>query len=276
MIKIYENNIIIDFKEYSSLSSEKKEEIEKNINVKLFTAIFTGDTKQNIKILKQLKKKNDRIGYCGIEYNGYILIGIVNNANEEIIDCIRAIFIDNKDERYEFIYDTICKQLDKIWVNENPCKFENNICIFERQSKNPRENGCCYAFWYKNLGTQTYGVHQCEHLHPTEHCKNPNLTCKLFVCPYLKKHSNFKIEVDKLALIQVFFNRYQKLLIRNNFFIEKNKFIEKLKKDEHRIKPLILYYSNRDFLVYKSVPKNKRKLARKYEEIYRNTNGLRK
>ena len=276
MIKIYENNIIIDFKEYSSLSSEKKEEIEKNINVKLFTAIFTNDIKQNIKILKQLKKKNDRIGYCGIEYNGYILIGIVNNANEEIIDCIRAIFIKDRDERYEFIYDTICRQLDQKWIDENPCKFENNICVFERQSKNPRENGCCYAFWYKNFGTQTYGVHQCEHLHPTEHCKNSNLTCKLFVCPYLKKHSNFKIEVDKLVLIQVFFNRYQKISIRNNFFIEKKKFLEKLKKDEHRTKPLILYYVDRDFLVYKRVPKKKRELARKYEEIYRKTNGLRK
>ena len=276
MIKIYENNIIIDFKEYSSLNSKKKEEIEKNINVKLFTAIFTNDIKQNIKILKQLKKKHDRINYCGIEYNENKLVGIINNANEEIIDCIRAIFIKDRDNRYEFIYDTICKQLDQKWINENPCKFENNICIFERQSKKPRENGCCYAFWYKYFGTQTYGVHQCEHLHPTEHCKNPNLTCKLFVCPFLKKHSSFKIEVDKLALIQVFFNRYQKIIIRNNFFIEKNKFLEKLKKDEHRIKPLILYYVDRDFLVYKRVPKKKRDLARKYEEIYRNTNGLRK
>ena len=276
MIKIYENNVIIDFKEYNSLNSEKIEEIEKNINVKLFRVNFSDDINQNIKLLKTIKKKNDKQKYCGIEYKEYILIGIVNNANEEIINCIRAIFIDNRDDRYEFIYNTICNQLDKKWIQKNPCKFENDICICERKNKNPRKNGCCYAFWYKNLGTRLYGIHQCEHLHPTVHCKNQNLSCKLFICTYLKKQSSFKIKINKIMLIQVFLNRYQKIIIRNNYFIEKNQFLEKLKKDEHRIKPLILYYVDRDFLVYKSVPKNKRKLARKYEKIYRNTNGLRK
>ena len=241
MIKIDDKRVIVDSIDLNKLDFKTEKEIYSDYKNKIFTAIFMDDIKQNIRILKKLKKKNDIIHYSGIQYNGLKLIGIVNNANEEIIDCIRAIFIENRDERYEFIYNTLCKILDKKWINENPCKFENNICIFERQSKIPRENGCCYAFWYKNLGTQTYGVHQCEHLHPIEHCKNPNLTCKLFVCPYLRKHSSFKIEVDKITLIQVFFNKYQKILIRNNFFVEKNKFIEKLKKDEHRIKPLILY-----------------------------------
>ena len=77
-------------------------------------------------------------------------------------------------------------------------------------------------------------------------------------------------------MVQVFLNRYQKIVIRNNYFVEKNKLLEKLKKDEHRIKPLILYYVGRDFLVYKSVPKEKREIAKRYEKIYKNTNGLRK
>jgi len=276
MIKIDDKRVIIDSIDLKNLDLKTEKEIYCDYKNKIFTAIFTDDIKQNIKILKQLKKKNDRIGYCGIEYKEYILIGIVNNANEEIINCIRAIFIDNKDDRYEFIYNTICNQLDKKWIQKNPCKFENDICICERKNKNPRKNGCCYAFWYKNLGIRLYGIHQCEHLHPTVHCKNQNLSCKLFICTYLKKKSRFKIKINKIMLIQVFLNRYQKIIIRNNYFIEKNQFLEKLKKDEHRIKPLILYYVDRDFLVYKSVPKNKRKLARKYEEIYRNTDGLRK
>ena len=123
MININESQVLIDFKEYSSLKTEIKEEIEKNLNIKLFMINFTNDLKYNIKVLKRLKKKNDRIKYCGIEYNGYKLIGIVNNENEEIISCIKAIFIENRDDRYEYIYDTLCKQLDQLWFNENPCKF---------------------------------------------------------------------------------------------------------------------------------------------------------
>lgn len=275
MINIYENTAIMEFKEYNQLNYKIKNEIEKKINKEIFMINFTDDIKQNIKLLKELKKKNNKIRYSGIKYNDYRLIGIINNANHEIIDCIKAIFIDNRDEKYEFIYNTICNQLDQKWINENPCKFENNICICERQYKNPRENGCCYAFWYKNLGSQITGIHQCEHLHPTEHCRNANITCKLYVCPYLKKHSNFRIKLGELIMVKIFFNKYQKIIIKNNFFIKKEELLKKLKNDEYRIKPLLLYYVDRSFLVYKGVPKEKRKIARKYEEIYRNTKGLR-
>lgn len=275
MINIYENTAIMEFKEYNQLNYKIKNEIEKKINKEIFMINFTDDIKQNIKLLKELKKKNKKIRYSGIKYNDYRLIGIINNANQEIIDCIKAIFIDNRDEKYEFIYNTICNQLDQKWINENPCKFENNICICERQYKNPRENGCCYAFWYKNLGSQITGIHQCEHLHPTEHCRNSNITCKLYVCPYLKKHSNFRIKLGELIMVKIFFNKYQKIIIKNNFFIKKEELLKKLKNDEYRIKPLLLYYVDRSFLVYKGVPKEKRKIARKYEEIYRNTKGLR-
>ena len=275
MINIYENTAIMEFKEYNQLNYKIKNEIEKKINKEIFMINFTDDIKQNIKLLKEKKKKNKKIRYSGIKYNDYRLIGIINNANQEIIDCIKAIFIDNRDEKYEFIYNTICNQLDQKWINENPCKFENNICICERQYKNPRENGCCYAFWYKNLGSQITGIHQCEHLHPTEHCRNSNITCKLYVCPYLKKHSNFRIKLGELIMVKIFFNKYQKIIIKNNFIIKKEELLKKLKNDEYRIKPLLLYYVDRSFLVYKGVPKEKRKIARKYEEIYRNTKGLR-
>ena len=275
MINIYENTAIMEFKEYNQLNYKIKNEIEKKINKEIFMINFTDDIKQNIKLLKELKKKNKKIRYSGIKYNDNRIIGIINKANQEIIDCIKAIFIDNRDEKYEFIYNTICNQLDQKWINENPCKFENNICICERQYKNPRENGCCYAFWYKNLGSQITGIHQCEHLHPTEHCRNSNITCKLYVCPYLKKHSNFRIKLGELIMVKIFFNKYQKIIIKNNFFIKKEELLKKLKNDEYRIKPLLLYYVDRSFLVYKGVPKEKRKIARKYEEIYRNTKGLR-
>lgn len=276
MINIYENFVIIELKEYKSLHDKIKEEIEEKININLFMINFTDDTTRNIKLLKKLKNNNYKIRYSGIEYNDNKLIGIVNNANQEIIDCIKAIFIDDKDKKYDFIYDTICNQLDQKWIDENPCKFENNICIYERHFKNPRKNGCCYAFWYKNYGSQITGVHQCEYLHPTEHCKNSNITCKLFVCPYLKKHTNFNIDIKENIMIQVFCNGYQKLVMKNNFFIPKNEFIEKLKKDEKRMKPLIFYYVSRDFLVYKGIPKNKKEIAKKFEKIYKKTKGFRK
>lgn len=276
MIKINDKYVIMNLNEFNLLQPMVKEKIEREIDKKVFKISFENNKKEDIKLLKKIKNNKFKYEKYGIDCNGQKLVGIIENENEEIISCLNAIFIDDKDERYEFIYDSICNQLDKKWIDENPCKFENNYCIYERQNKNPREDGCCYAFWYKNLGTQTVGVHKCEHLHPTEHCKNPNLTCKLFVCTYLKKHSNFRINPSELLLVQVFLNRYQKIMIRNNFFIDKKDFVEKLKKDEHRIKPLILYYVHRDFLVYKSIPKTKKETAKKYGEIYKKTNGLRK
>ena len=239
MINIDENRVIIKLKEYNLLNPEIKKEIEKNINVKIFKIIFSDNTNQNIRLLKKMKKENQKEMYCGVKYYNYNLIGIIDNENDEIISCIKAIFIKNRDDRYEFIYNNLCKQLDQIWNKENPCKFENNICISERMTaKHPRENGCCYAFWYKKCGLQIFGVHQCEHLDSKEYCKNPNITCKLFVCPYLKKHSKFKIKIDKLLLVQVFLNRYQKIVIKNNFFITRNEFIEKLKRDEKNLNRL--------------------------------------
>ena len=98
MINIYDNTAIMEFKEYNQLNYKIKNEIEKKINKKIFMINFTDDIKQNIKLLKELKKKNKKIRYSEIKYNDYRLIGIINNANQEIIDCIKAIFIDNRDE----------------------------------------------------------------------------------------------------------------------------------------------------------------------------------
>ena len=72
MIKIDEKKVIINLKEYNSLESEIREKIENNKNVKLFFIKFTDNSKQNIKLLKQLKRKEKK--YYGIDYNNYKLI----------------------------------------------------------------------------------------------------------------------------------------------------------------------------------------------------------
>ena len=284
MIRIDEKNVILGKNEYNENKSffdkymiNLDNSKIKNKDPKIFYITFDNNKKNTIKKLKKLKKIKQRNRINGIEYEGYNIIGITENLNEEIINCIKAIYIENREKRYEYIYDTLCDDLDKIWSEKNPCKFENNICIFERnKSKNPRINGCCYSFWYRYFGSQIYGVHQCEHFDKVKFCTNKNLTCKLFVCQYLRKYSEFEININEILLIQVFFNIYQKIVIKNNFFIHRKELIKKLIKEEKRIKPILLYYACRDFLVYKNIPKEKRKMAKDYQLIYKRTKGLRK
>lgn len=284
MINIDEKNILINYREYKENKSyfEKyniKIDAENNElnNTNCFYICFNDNKKRTIRLLKKIKRLKHKNKITGIDYKDYNSIGIIENEDDEIINCIKAIFIEDKEKRYEYIYDTLCDDLDKIWSEKNPCKFENNICIAERnKSKNSRINGCCYSFWYKNCGSRIYGVHQCEYFDKVKFCTNKNLTCKLYVCPYLKKYSKFKIKINQILLIQVFFNIYQKIVIKNNFFIARKEFIKKLIKEGKRIKPILLFYACRDFLVYKSVPKDKKELAKKYQQIYKKTKGLRK
>lgn len=275
MIKINEKDIIITKQEYNnSKYLDKAFDINKNEknNGYLFKINFSHNFKKNINLLIRLKQKIKKKRVNGIAYKNYNIIGIVYNSNEEINKCIKAIFIENKDEKYEYIYNSICDQLDEKWNVNNPCDFKCDICIFERESfKTPRKNGCCYSFWYSRIPLKIEGIHQCDFFDQEKHCSNKNISCKLFVCPYLKRKRNFYINTKEIMMINIFFNIYQKFVIKYNYFESKEELIKKLKKEEKRIKPILLYYSSRDFLVHKTTPKEKRKIAKEYDIIYKKT-----
>ena len=286
MIAINDKDIVITLEEYKDKKINvdiKLLEVNNKLKYNLknekyiFTIKFTNNIKESIKKLKALKKLVKKGVKFGIDYNGKNLLGIIENASKEIELCIKTIFIKNRDKRYEFLYDSICDILDEKWNKTNPCDFKENICVEERNCANhPRKNGCCYAFWYSKNPLKIEGIHQCEFLDTEKYCTNKNISCKLFVCPYLKKRRIFKINKSKMILIQVFLNRYQKLVLEGNFFVPREEFIEKIKKEEKRFKPFLVYYSSRDYMIYKHTPKDKRKIAKKYDKIYKQTNGLRK
>lgn len=275
MIKINEKDIILTKQEYNnSKYLDKAFDINKNEknNRYLFVVNFTNKLRYNIKLLKRLKHKIEKKNLNGVEYNNYNLIGLINNSNEQIDNCLKAIFIKNKDEKYEFIYDTICDELDEKWNEEKPCDFKCDICIYQRETnKIPRKNGCCYSFWYSRNLLKIEGIHQCDYFDKEKHCTNKNISCKLFACAYLKRKKKFYINEKDVIIIQLFFNKYQKYVIKHNFFVSREQLIEKLKKEEKRIKPVLLYYANRDFMIYKTTPKEKRDIAKEYDIIYKKT-----
>ena len=205
----YKNNtnfaLKIDFKnnkKYSIMCLKKLLYFEKN-NINFFT------------YFKNLKVK-------------YIIL----NYNDEIIDALKAIFIKNIKNKYEFIYDNIFDKLDKIWKEKNPCDFCQNICISSRNSRfNSREDGCCYSFEYTKNPFSISPIKsekKCQYLGSDKICTTRNLSCKFFVCKYLKKNNIFNLKMNNFLLISVFFNKKQKLILKYNYFCSKEEIISKL------------------------------------------------
>ena len=111
MIAIDNKNMVITLKEYN----EKKINVDLNLlefnyNMKynfknknyVFKISFTNNTKENIKILKALKRLVKKNIQFGVDYDDKNLLGIVENSNREIEDCIKAIFIQDIYKKYEF------------------------------------------------------------------------------------------------------------------------------------------------------------------------------
>lgn len=210
------------------------DEYKFNIKHNIFIAIDCnliknkGDIKKLIKCFDKLHKKSSTL-QIGVVYNHKnILAGFFNTDNidkktfEDIIKCIIATTLTSKKEKYGYIYDEVCKYLDDDFKQNNYCDFKDDVCVAKRGL--PKEKtvtmGCCHRFkpniyWGK--------LQLCEYLKDKQ-CSAQCITCKLFTC----NHINIKYNINDIILIDTFFNKVQKFIIRSSFFTPKRKIIKKL------------------------------------------------
>lgn len=203
---------------------------------------FSDDIACNTLYIKKLQDlENNNVKFCS-QFNNSNIKYIISNYNQDILVALKAIAISDTKSKYEYLYDSIFESLDVVWNVNNPCKFCDNICIATRHNKRrQRENGCCYSFTYsKNPLKFIENEHLCRYLSDTKKCTTQNISCKLFVCKYLKKAKLFNIDIKDFLLIQSFFSAKQQLILKYNYFKSKEEILNKLL--EKNNDSLIFYY----------------------------------
>ena len=180
-------------------------------------------------LFKITKNHNKKVSF--LYSNTNIICSIFNTSIylEDIINCFRAILIEDKQKRYEFIYDTACNYLDKQFVTNNLCDFKNNQCIANRKRCTNHENmGCCYSFKYANFFDfrLVKDVRICKYM-GNKTCLTKNITCKLYTCQYLKD-KNVRFDSHKILILECFFNKKQHWIIQSNFFKSREEILNKL------------------------------------------------
>lgn len=220
------NSVSIDDLKFNSIK-EKKEFILK-ID---FNAFQKKDYKKILRRLlffksKILRKKRK----IGITKGSKTLIGYMLNYDEknkehnEFIKGINAIFYENRYDRYNYIYDTVCDYLDSNFYGKNLCEFKNNQCAEKRNTSS--FVGCCRHYKTKWLGPFSSLV-TCEYLNENYTCSAKCISCKLFTCDYLEK-KGIKFKIKDILLLDVFFNPLQKYFIKTMVFTPKDKILKRL------------------------------------------------
>lgn len=141
---------------------------------------------------------------------------ISKGTNDESKAFIKAFNQKDLKKRYEFIYDYMCDFLDKnVCVL---CDFKDNMCKGNRKGTSVHSvNGCCY---FRGEGF-------CK-LFKDKKCTNPNISCKLFMCPLIEKDLGFSSLPKNYLLLDYFFNHGQKEMLRYGYRKTKKEMIEKL------------------------------------------------
>ena len=141
---------------------------------------------------------------------------ISKGKDEETQVFIKAFNQKDLRKRYEIIYDYMCDYLDKnVCV---VCDFKNNKCIGNRMGTSVhKENGCCY---FRNEGF-------CK-LFKNKKCTNPNISCKLFMCPLAEKKMGFHSLPKNYFLLKYYFNFVQRDILRYSYRKPKKDCIEDL------------------------------------------------
>lgn len=178
------------------------------------------------KVKKYINKKNILVHFLYKSYD--IIDDSILNQNKftkDIIDKIRfiqAINIKDKKKRYSYIYDIVCDDLDKDFINNNICGFEDNICISVKNKSHCKEskNGCCYG---TNRGL-------CKNFYNGK-CNIKSISCKLFTCRYLRKNK-IKYKINDIPLLKYFFNIRQKFILDTSIFKDKDEILELLLKNK--------------------------------------------
>ena len=109
---------------------------------------------------------------------------IYNGESELIKEITNILNIKSRRKRLEYIFDSLCAEVDANFSGKELCGYECNQCIVQRKGKTEEVNGCCKVCRFQSENG----------------CKSSNLTCKLFFCDEIKKqHAVIKLEDMKLT-----------------------------------------------------------------------------
>lgn len=237
----YEKNY--DDVEFINFSFKKNDYKKNNPALRIY---FKNDLNFNIRIIKKLiELKNKGYSFCSEINNKKVRYIISNYNSNEILKAFEAMYIEDERSKIVFLYNTVFDELDEIWKNINPCGFRNNKCLGIDHNQSPGTiDGCCYSFDYpKNPFSMhfTENVEKCKYFDKkSKKCSTKNISCKIFVCPYVKRTTSFDINMSDFLLVESFFNKKQKLILKYNYFRTEDEIIDKLLAKNHI--PYFIYY----------------------------------
>ena len=206
------------------------------------------------KLIKYYKKHNINIGFNSSSNDLYFSNVMTNSKdlNDDISNILISNLYNNLYNKYTYIYDVVCDKLDQNFIINNFCDFKDNKCIANRDSDNiERDNGCCHSFIRnKNIphSKTTEELTLCKHLNEDKHCNIKSISCKFFVCQYLKNRGIYFDILDNFLLRSIF-NRKQLDVIHINFFKSEEEIIKKLIKVKNNYLPYKLYIKLRMQLI---------------------------
>ncbi|MCI8641402.1 MAG: hypothetical protein HFJ59_06010 [Clostridia bacterium] len=164
------------------------------------------------------KKKNNQI-------ENLDFIFVANKINEETLykeqqlkKALDIILISDYKTRNEKIYDEVYNDLQKNFVSNHYCDFQNNKCVAQRHFTTypiNSKNGCCF--------TQ---IRSCPNLKNGQ-CMVECLACRLFSCPYLSKRG-ITYSAKDFILLKAFFTKKQRKHLVFDFYVSKDKVLESL------------------------------------------------
>lgn len=201
---------------------ELQEEKYINFNIDLMD-MNKKNLRRVIKAIEKILKKYT----SKYEYNFYISNFNENNQNhKDFIKIIETLFLKDIRDRYNFIYDEVCKFLDNEFISKDLCQFRNNKC--GEKANLSSEVGCCRH--YKNKLIGPIGLKNplivCEYL-KNKRCSAKCISCKLYTCDYLRR-KGIQFKIKNILLLDIFFNPIQKFIIKYSVFTPKEEIIRKL------------------------------------------------
>ena len=185
--------------------------------------------KSIIRRLARIRKNADFMDRNIVIDTGDMLIENTHKYQNEyeffIKTAILAVQMQNKKERYEFLYNEICFYLDDVCRSNNLCEFCDDKCFVKKDTDVTM--GCCHHFPNKYFGMfYQKEMVPCEYL--GEHgCTTQTIGCKLFMCDDINK-KGYKFTVFNVLLIRYFYNFIQKIIIKCGIFTTKEKVMKYL------------------------------------------------
>lgn len=141
----------------------------------------------------------------------------------KVINCLKIINANNKNERLSLIYDYSCEFLDSEYLCKNLCGFKNNMCECNRNKPKEKQTVSCCT--HRRTGEL------CDKFDDiSKACTIKSISCKLFACPYLVFKKKIKFTVWNIPYLRYFLSLRQKAIVRTSFFQDKDVVMDKLLK----------------------------------------------